>query len=240
LAYPERIIPDDTEPGIVALHLKRYRFALPYCSGKEVLDVACGAGYGTAVLAAGARRVVGVDRDAEAVAYARSRYAADNVEFREGDALALADPDDAYDAVVSFETIEHVPDQERFLAEVARVLRPDGVFVVSTPHVRETTRSPGNPFHEVELSRSDFGALLAARFGDVELFGQRRLQSARHRVLQRLDVLGLRRRVAFLRRAAIVTGTRPTESLTLDDVVIDRNHLDAATEIVGVCRRPLP
>jgi SAM-dependent methyltransferase len=240
LAYPERIIPDETEPGIVALHLKRYRFALPWCEGKDVLDVACGVGYGSVVLAERARRVVGIDRDEAAIAYAHSRYGGENVEFRVGDALALDEPAGTYDVVCSFETIEHVPDQERFLAGIARVLRPDGVFVVSTPHVPTTTRNPDNPFHEVELSRADFGELLARHFGDVELYGQRRLQSSSHRVLQRLDVLGLRKRLPFLRRASVITGTRSTESLTLDDVVIDREEIDRATELVGVCRFPAP
>jgi hypothetical protein len=106
--------------------------------------------------------------------------------------------------------------------------------------VPTTTRNPDNPFHEVELSRADFGELLARRFGDVELYGQRRLQSASHRALQRLDVLGLRKRLPFLRRASVITRTRSTESLTLDDVVIDREQIERATELVGVCRQPRP
>ena len=72
---PERIVPDETEPGIVALHLKRYEFAQPYCAGREVLDAGCGVGYGTAFLAETARRVVGVDRSGDAIDYARTRYA---------------------------------------------------------------------------------------------------------------------------------------------------------------------
>src|SRR5213082_3394273 len=62
MAYPERIIPDETEPGVVALHFKRYEFALPYSAGRDVLDAGCGVGYGSALLAERARNVVGVDR----------------------------------------------------------------------------------------------------------------------------------------------------------------------------------
>ena len=239
MAYPERIIPDETEPGVVALHVVRYEFALPHCAGKEVLDAACGAGYGSALLASRARRVVGVDVSDEAVAYARARYSAENVEFATADVTALPFPDAAFDVVVSFETVEHVEDPNAFLAEVARVLRPDGVLVVSTPHVRRTNMSPDNPFHRVELSRADFQRLLERRFGDVDLYGQRRLQTARHRVVQRLDVLGLRKRVPLLRRAARLTGTPATEELTTADVTIARDGIDAATELVAVCRRPL-
>ena len=78
---PERIIPDETEPGIVALHLKRYEFARPYAEGKDVLDAGCGVGYGTAFLAETARRAVGVDISRDAIAYARRRYGAHNVRY---------------------------------------------------------------------------------------------------------------------------------------------------------------
>jgi SAM-dependent methyltransferase len=237
MAYPERIVPDETGSGIVAIHLKRYDFARPFCSGADVLDAACGVGYGSAYLAEVARRVVGVDLDEEAIAYARRRYAAPNVEFRVGDLLDLDLPHASFDAVCSFETIEHLPDQERFLGHVARVLRPAGTFVVSTPQAAETTREPENPFHHVELSRADFEALLDRFFAQVELYGQRRLQTARHRLMQRLDVLGLRRRLSFLRSASAVLGTAPMAEVTADGLAIDR-ELDGATELVAACRGP--
>ena len=85
LSHPERIVPDETEPGIVALHLKRYEFARPYCVGKHVLDAGCGVGYGSAFLSEAARSVVGVDVSADAIEYARARYGGRNVEFAVGD-----------------------------------------------------------------------------------------------------------------------------------------------------------
>src|ERR671939_1854861 len=168
--HPERIVPDATSPGIVALHLKRYEFAAQWCRDTEVLDAGCGVGYGSAFLGEVARRVVGVDRDEPAIAYARARYGGPNVEFRVGDVLALGFPDTSFDAVCSFETIEHVDDADAFVAEIARVLRPGGVLVVSTPRAPETTAAPENPFHRVELSRGDFEALLRRHFREVELY----------------------------------------------------------------------
>jgi SAM-dependent methyltransferase len=238
LTHPERIVPDSTEPGIVAIHLKRYVFAEPWCRGKTVLDVACGVGYGTAELARVAARVVGGDRDAETIAYARRRYARPNVEFLTLDATALPFDDGSFDVVCSFETIEHLDDPEQLVAEAARVLRRDGVFVVSTPQSETTTRAPANPFHRVELSGADFERVLGAHFASVELYGQRRLQTRRHRLLQRLDVLGLRRRVPALRRAAIVVGTPPMAEVGLDDLAIERDVLAGATELVAVCTGP--
>jgi SAM-dependent methyltransferase len=238
LSHPQRIVPDETEPGVVALHLKRYRFAEPWCRGRDVLDAACGVGYGSADLGRTARRVLGVDMDEEAVAYARSRYAAPNVEFAVMDLASLLLDDASFDVVCAFEAIEHVPDREAVLAEIARVVRPAGTFVVSTPRSDRTNDRPENPFHTVEYAPADFERLLRGFFEQVELYGQRRLQTRRHRLLQRVDVLGLRRRVRPSRAASAVLGTPPTAELGLDDVVIEHGGLERASEIVAVCTRP--
>jgi SAM-dependent methyltransferase len=239
LSYPERIVPAESEPGIVALHLKRYLFAAFWCRGREVLDAACGVGYGSAELGKTAARVLGVDVNEEAVAYARSRYAAQNVEFEVMDLAALALDDASYDTVCAFEAIEHVSDQAAVLGELARVLRPSGTFIASTPRAERTTDSPENPFHTVEYAPGDFEQLLGGFFERVELYGQRRLVSRRHRLLQRVDVLGVHRRIIRPPRvASVLVGTRPTVRVRLEDIVIERAALDRATEIVAVCSGP--
>ena len=231
-------MPDETESGVVALHAVRYEFARAFCEDAEVLDAACGVGYGSAILAASARRVLGVDRDEESILYARARYATPTVEFRTMDVTSLDLPDVSFDVVCSFETLEHLDEPERAVAEAARVLRPAGVLVASTPRAAETTRSPDNPWHRVELSPNDFEQLLRAHFVDVRLYGQVRRQTKRHRIAQRLDVLGLRRRVPLARRASAgLLGTPATEAGTLADVEIVAGELNRATEIVAVCRR---
>jgi len=236
VSHPERIVPDETEPGIVAIHLKRYEFARQFCAGREVLDAGCGVGYGSAYLAETARRVVGVDIDGDAIGYARQRYAAPNVEFVQADVCAMPFDDAAFDVACSFEAIEHVPDPERLVAELRRVVRADGVCVLSTPRVEETTTASANPFHAVELSPSDLERMLRTRFDDVELYGQRRLQTRRHVAMQRLDRLGLRRRLAFLRPASRLVGTAPMAEVGLDGIEIAPRALDGASEIVAVCR----
>ena len=236
MSYPERIVPDETEPGVVALHLKRYEFARGFAEGRDVLDAACGAGYGTAYLAERARRVVGADVSDEALAYARSRYGSANVEFVRQDLQELDVPAGSFDVVVSFETIEHLERPEAFIERAAQALRPGGVFVASTPHVDRTTRNPANPHHRVELSAADLEGLLHRHFASVELYGQRRVETLRHRALRRLDVFGLRRRLPALRRAGRLTGTAPTESVGLEGIEIVPGTLDRATELVAVCR----
>ena len=142
------------------------------------------------------------------------------------------------DVVCSFETIEHLDEPARLVAEAARVLRPEGTFIASTPRVEATTRSPANPHHRIELSSADFEDLLREKFDRVRLYGQRRRQTARHRRAQRLDVLGLRRRLPVLRRvSATLLGTAPLEALTADDIEIEEDALDGATEVIAVCSR---
>jgi SAM-dependent methyltransferase len=154
------------------------------------------------------------------------------------DATALAFAEASFDVVCAFEAIEHVAEPEATVREVARVLRSDGTFLVSTPRAERTTEQPANPWHRIEYSPADFESLLRRSFDRVELFGQRRLQTRRHRTLQRLDVLGLRRRLPALRRASRLVGTAPMAEVTSDGIVIARDDLDRATELVAVCTLP--
>jgi SAM-dependent methyltransferase len=172
----ERLVPDAQYGDVAhAEHLARYLVAGQLAGGRRVLDAACGEGYGTALLGAhGASRAVGVDVDAGAVEHARARYGR---EFHQADVVDLPFEDGAFDLVVSFETIEHVPDPAGALAEFRRVLAPDGVLVASTPNAREYLVD--NEFHVREFTPEEFVDLVAARFDDVAvLYQQNWLASA--------------------------------------------------------------
>src|SRR5438046_354833 len=114
-------------------HLHRYFFARVLCRDLDVLDIASGEGYGAALLAQVARSVVGVEISNEAVAHAQAAYHQPKLRYIQGDARKIPLPDSSVDAVVSFETIEHFYEHEAFVAEVKRVLRPNGFFIVSSP-----------------------------------------------------------------------------------------------------------
>jgi SAM-dependent methyltransferase len=165
----ERLLPDDQRGKILhAEHLARYRFTAALARGRHVLDAASGEGYGTAMLAAAsASGVVGVDSAPEAVAHAREKYGLD---YREADVAELPFPDASFDLVVSFETIEHVADADRALAEFRRVLSEDGILVVSTPNPAEYRVE--NPFHVREYGTEEFRELLRGHFRNVRLLYQ--------------------------------------------------------------------
>nr|WP_294562402.1 methyltransferase domain-containing protein [uncultured Rhodopila sp.] len=165
------------EGQIAFEHLHRYCVARDLCVGKDVLDVASGEGYGTALLAGVARRAVGVEIDAAAVAHARASYTGSNLEFLQGDAVALPLDDAAFDVVVSFETLEHLRDQWAFLTEIRRVLRPGGVLVISTPDrdVYSALGQPVNRYHVLELTRPEFATLLNHFFVHHRMLKQRPL-----------------------------------------------------------------
>jgi SAM-dependent methyltransferase len=236
--HVERIVPRETSPGILALHLKRYDFALRFADDAAVLDAGCGVGYGSAHLAQAARTVVGVDRSPEALEHARAEFARPNVEFVLADICALPFEDGRFDLVCAFEVIEHVDDPALFVGEAARVLGDDGVLVVSTPRVAQTARWSANPHHVVELAPEDLERILSERFESVELLGQRRRQTRRHRLMQRLDKLGLRKRLRWLEPAAVLLGTPTTRQVELDDVLIEPRRIEGASEVLGVCRGP--
>jgi SAM-dependent methyltransferase len=163
-------------------HWHRYVFAREFAKAKRVLDAACGEGYGSALLAGVARNVVGLDIAVDAVAHARSRYAAlSNLRFERADCTALAFPPDSFDLIVSFETLEHVQAQEQLLAGFARALAQDGILIVSSPDKHTYSEVSGfrNEFHVRELYRDELLALLRPHFSQVRLYGQKLLfQSA--------------------------------------------------------------
>jgi SAM-dependent methyltransferase len=171
----ERFVPG-VKGEIWIEHWHRYHFAARWCAGKTVLDVACGEGYGAALLARTAARVTGVDISPEAIEHAKRSYALlANAEFVCAPCTALPLADASVDVAISFETLEHIADQAEFVDELARVLKPGGVLVLSCPNKLEYSDKRGftNEFHVKELYRDELAAVLGARFASLAWYGQR-------------------------------------------------------------------
>lgn len=167
----ERIVPETETYETYQEHYARYNFASNFCEDKIVLDVACGVGYGSYHLTKNsAKSVIGVDISKDAITYAKAHYADQKIEFMEGDAADLPFPDNFFDVIVSFETIEHIREYKKYLSECKRVLKEGGVFICSSPNKRNENTL--NPHHIREFYLDEFYEMMNDNFRDVELFGQ--------------------------------------------------------------------
>jgi SAM-dependent methyltransferase len=166
-------------PWLRYQNLARYEWAAQYVPGRRVLEVGCGSGQGTRLLAtAGASHVDGVDISESAIEHARQAHADQHLTFHLASGQQLPVAAASYDVVVALETLEHVDDDDLFLREIVRVIRPDGRFLCSTPNRAVTnpgtaiSNPPFNPHHVREYTSVELGSLLRRYFVSVDLLGQ--------------------------------------------------------------------
>lgn len=164
-------------------HRSRYKFASDYVRDKLVLDIACGTGFGEPILvAAGAKAVIATDYSAAAARVTNEMRTARTSVLRT-DGTNLPFSDETFDVVTSFETVEHIAQCDRFVGELRRVLKSDGVMIMSTPnalYTRPINGTPRNPYHVYEFTPIEFDSLLLRHFVQVDLVGQR--VSKRYRI----------------------------------------------------------
>ncbi len=175
----ERIVPDRTEDQgatgteTLQLHLQRYQFAGRALVPGTVLDIACGVGYGTRILAhaPGIVSALGVDIDEASIRYAESRYANSAAIFTCADAM-MYEPETFFDNIVTLETIEHVADPVAFVNRLVSWLRPGGVLIGSVP---VTLSTDANPHHASDFTERTFRRL-GAGAGLRELYSFSQVQ----------------------------------------------------------------
>ena len=238
----ERTIPDlEIENYWFRRHQVVYQRLAPRCADRDVLEAGCGEGYGADLIAGLAHRVVAVDYDAAAVAHVQSRYP--RVEVMQANLAELPLPDASVDVVVNFQVIEHLWDQPQFVAECARVLRPSGLLMVSTPN--RITFSPGrdtpiNPFHTRELNAGELTELLLdAGFRDVAVSGL--FHGAR---LREMDARHGGSIIDAQIAHAVADTPWPPElvgdvaAVTTDDFDIGDTDIDESLDLIAVAVRP--
>lgn len=177
----ESIVPsngfDSVEKHLVFLkHLAEYDFAKEYVKDKAVLEVGCGTGYGAHYVSKYAREAVAVDISNDAIQYSRSQYDEKNLCFKELSGSELPFDDSSFDTVLSFHVIEHLEKNTvtQWLSEINRVLKDEGVFIVSTPNKKLRLlplQKPWNVEHKTEYSCGELTKLLNGIFADVEIYG---------------------------------------------------------------------
>jgi SAM-dependent methyltransferase len=232
----ERTLPDVPEENYwYRRHLAVYEWIAERVGGRRVVDLACGEGYGTAVLGRNAASVVGVDANPDAYEHARLKYTGGNVRFQR-DMIETWTGD--VDCVVFLQTIEHVQDPDAVLARLRDLIGPGGVAYVSTPNV--LTLAPagaersGNPWHLREYRPGEYRELCARHFGDVELLG---LFHARKLRLHELALAhanwdAVHSRLGITRRFY----DRFTPAVSARDFRLGAGDLDRALDLLAVMR----
>ncbi|MGC9001312.1 class I SAM-dependent methyltransferase [Caldisericum sp.] len=200
-------------------HIQRYEWVLPYLKGLRCLDDGCGSGYGTYYLAKnGVSMIIGIDISSVAIKFAKKHYKAENLEFRQMDALHLQFDPNSFDAVISFDVLEHINehDQKKFISEIVRVLREEGVAYIGCPNAQVSMGN--NPFHMKELTKKEFELLLREFFYDVKIYGQD------------LVVNGLR---------AGENWHKYLSNLSYENLVIVEENCEIAYGLLAICKKPI-
>ena len=190
-------------------HLRVYQFIEQFVSGKRVLDVGCGTGYGTALLAKSAKSIVGIDISERTIRGNQKRYP--GIDFQTMDAHELKFPDASLDFIVSTENFEHLSDQAKHLAELRRVLSEDGIAFIATPNPEQTTKK--NPYHTKETSYSELCELLPRFFREFVIIEN----SLPHELTRKHGLL-------------------PSEELVIFGLKVDKTHLSNTHSFFCFCR----
>lgn len=259
----ERLIPGDfgsvSEYCEYLRHLFAYQHAAKTLSkSMTVLDLGFGDGYGTKHLSGQCGKAIGVEVDPDAVRHASRKYGSDRCEFQVYDGKKLPFEDAMFDRIISFQVIEHVPDELNYVKEIARVLKPGGSFIVTTPNKRIRLRpnqKPWNKFHFREYYPEELEALLKQGFRTVEVKGVKAKEPLQtietERVKQylkwsALDILNLRRLLPkslksillkFFRK--VTTPAAPDDfksRFSVEDYFLTDSHLDDSLDLLAVCR----
>jgi SAM-dependent methyltransferase len=171
----ERFLPGVEGKAEIAYdHLVRYRFASRFLDHKKVADLGCGSGYGSYYLSGVAEEVSALDLSEEAVAHASSHYARPNLGYRLGDVTRVPFEDGSLDAAVSFEVIEHLDEPEDLAVEAKRIIKDDGLFIVSTPDKQtySNDRNAVNLYHSREMYVEEYREMLGRHFEHVQIYRQ--------------------------------------------------------------------
>jgi SAM-dependent methyltransferase len=234
----ERTLPDvPAENYWYRRHLAVYEWIAARATGKRVLDMACGEGYGSEVLWRSAATVVGVDANPEAHEHAKARYSRPGMTFERALVETYGDPD-SFDVIVFLQTIEHVHDPQAVLAHFKRLLKPGGTAYISTPNV--LTLAPpgaeksGNPWHIKEYRAEEFRELCEAVFDEVDLHGLFHARKLKlHALALKLGWDAVHPRLKLTKPFY----DRFTPAIAASDFVLrERDDLDPALDLVAVCR----
>lgn len=247
---------DITVNPIFMQHLAAYEYASQFTGDKIVLELGCGEGYGTVLLAKSASKIFGIDYSKAAIDKAQKKYRADNIEFVCSDVNDLGFDDASFEVIIAFQFIEHLKDPRAVLLKIKSLLKPQGIFLLSSPNKKASIVQ--HPYHFREYDREELEGLLRNYFAKVEIYGlqfsarvaefrEKRRQASQG--LARLDFLKLhqllpriiRQRLfdlaaSGLSRKIYSENKDLLESITTADFRVAKDNLDNAIDLIGLCQ----
>ena len=232
-----RIIPEDASRNLYIKHLKAYELFSGVVEGKNILDVGCGDGYGTAFLAKSAKSIIGVDYKNEVILSAQRKYKENNLEYVCMNSTNLGFKEGRFDAVCSFQVIEHIPEDGllTYLSELKRVLKKDGELYLSTLNLDKMIKNPGtyekSPAHCKEFKLDELRDLLAKVFNDFDIYGL-------HSTLKYSLYLALKRSGIFKSFPDTINPvSRFYRDISLHDFKVNKFNLKKALDFICICRK---
>lgn len=228
-----------------------YEFAKDYISGKEVLDVGCGLAYGASLMAQSAKKITGIDYDAETIEGNKQRYSAiKNLDFIQGAVPPLPFPDNSFDVVTTFQFIEHIHHRKEFIKECLRVVKPGGKVLITTPNIKRSLAR--NPFHIHEYTFDEMNKEVSLFTSNFELKGLNASERVRKyyeengkfvRMILKFDIFGLHKIlpakilyvpynwITSLMRNKLKEKVSQTADITMYDFFLQKNDLDDCWDI---------
>jgi len=253
----ERYVPTSTVfEKLDAASIVNYMFSHEFAVGKVVLDTGCGYGYGCGYLAQVATYAVGIDINSRAVKFGKRNFAKSNTDFVVADATHLPFRDDCFTVVVSFEVIEHLSNNEKFLSETWRTLNGNGVMITSSPNKRISSPNreiPINPYHVKEFYPHELRELFEKNFDSVRVLGKRIInkdylqatsKDGWKRIIVKMttkmqsNILGMLIIAAIPIRMRLWVNKRTLPSLKPSDFEISNQNVDEADTIFVVAEKP--
>lgn len=240
----ERIHPEHFRTREKYLLYLRHVFAYKYARAQArktdiVLEVGCGDGYGTCLLADAVAETVAIDVDPRTVAHAERRHASDTCRFQHYDGVRIPFDEASFDLVVSMQVIEHVEDDHHFVAEACRVLKPGGRFLLTTPNRTHRVlpgKPPWNKFHVREYYPHELGSVLSKGFSDARVLGIHGDAEAR-----RIEVERVQQRWSFRKMIPepfkrVLDGD-VRQRYGLHNFFVAEDHVEDSLDLLGVCTR---
>jgi len=226
------MIPEDNPTEFFSKHLSAYHFLKKYASNKSILEVGFGDGYGMNYLSENAKEIIGIDIAPKNIPLAETKYPNSKLSFIHFDGYHFPFEGCRFDIVCTFQVIEHIPEEKliEWLTEIKRVLKPGGIFCVSTLNLKNAQKPGGtyqkNKDHEKEFFAWELQDLLRQVFEQTEHFGL--FYSFRHRLFKRLKKWGLLR-LGFVRNHFL--------SVSVNDFVVRSNFLDDSIDLFAICHK---